>query len=74
MGELPVIATFQDKELRRVLSHSSNKNDGHTSWKRPCWPPGNRGPVKSHINHLFTKTCVRGRAHAVADAFKHGFS
>jgi DNA-binding NarL/FixJ family response regulator len=28
--------------------------------------------VKSHINHLFTKTGVRDRAQAVTYAFKHG--
>jgi ATP/maltotriose-dependent transcriptional regulator MalT len=30
--------------------------------------------VKSHINHLFAKTGVRGRAQAVTYAYQHGLT
>jgi ATP/maltotriose-dependent transcriptional regulator MalT len=30
--------------------------------------------IKSHINHLFAKTCVRDRAQAVTHACEHGLN
>jgi DNA-binding CsgD family transcriptional regulator len=30
--------------------------------------------VKSHVNHLFAKAGVRGRAEAVTYAFRHGIA